>query len=93
MVNYEEEYDKYEDIPNNIDYGSWYEYDNFQDFLDGKNAMDLTEGEEMDFLLLNLPNESILDFNELRDDESIYREEYLDALIERKLNENEAIEE
>ena len=39
MVNYEEEYDKFEDTPNNIDYGSWYEYDNFQDFIDGKNAL------------------------------------------------------
>lgn len=92
MVNYEEEYDKYEDVPNNIDYGSWYEYDNFQDFLDGKNAMDLTEG-EVDFLDFHIPEEDILDFNELRDDEAIYREEYVNFLIERKLNEEEGFEE
>ena len=93
MVNYEEEYDKFEDRPNNIDYGSWYEYDNFQDFLDGKNAMDLTEGEEIDYLILHMPQEEILDFNELRDDESIYREIYVNELIERKLLEKESLEE
>ena len=93
MVDYEKEYDRFEDVPNNIDYGSWYEYDNFQDFLDGRNAMDLTEGEDIDFLLLNLPEESILDFNELRDEESIYREEYVNSLIENKINEKEGLEE
>ena len=57
MVDYEKEYDRFEDVPNNIDYGSWYEYDNFQDFLDGRNAMDLTEGEDIDFLIENKINE------------------------------------
>lgn len=93
MVNYEEEYDKFEDEPNNIDYGSWYEYDNFQDFIDGKNAMDLTEGEEIDYWIFNLPEDQILDFNELPDEEAISREEYVSALIESKLEENEAFEE
>lgn len=93
MVNYEEEYDNFENKPNNIDYGSWYEYDNFQDFLEGKNAMDLTEGEEIDHLILNLPEDEILDFNDLMDDEAIHREEYVSALIERKLDEKEALEE
>ena len=93
MVDYEKEYDKFGDVPNNIDYGSWYEYDNFQDFIDGKNAMDLTEGEIIDYSVLNLPEDSILDFNELIDDESIYREEYLNALIEERLEEKEAFEE
>ena len=93
MVNYEEEYDKFEDTPNNIDYGSWYEYDNFQDFIDGKNAMDLTEGEEIDYWIFNLPEDQILDFNELPDEETISREEYVNALIESKLQEKEAFEE
>lgn len=93
MVNYEEEYDKFEDTPNNIDYGSWYEYDNFQDFIDGKNAMDLTEGEEIDYWIFNLPEDQILDFNELPDEETISREEYVNALIESKLQEKEALEE
>ena len=93
MVNYEEEYDKFEDTPNNIDYGSWYEYDNFQDFIDGKNAMDLTEGEEIDYWVFNLPEDQILDFNELPDEETISREEYVNALIESKLEEKEALEE
>lgn len=93
MVNYEEEYDKFEDEPNNIDYGSWYEYDNFQDFIDGKNAMDLTEGEEIDYWVFNLPEDQILDFNELPDEEAISREEYVSALIESKLDEKEALEE
>ena len=93
MVDYEKEYDKFEDVPNNIDYGSWYEYDNFQDFIDGKNAMDLTEGEIIDYSVFNLPEDSILDFNELIDDESIYREEYLNAMIEMKFEEKEAFEE
>ena len=93
MVDYEKEYDKFEDVPNNIDYGSWYEYDNFQDFIDGKNAMDLTEGEVIDYSVLNLPEDSILDFNDLIDDESIYREEYLNALIEERFEEKEAFEE
>ena len=93
MVNYEEEYDNFEDKPNNIDYGSWYEYDNFQDFIDGKNAMDLTEGEEIDYWLFNLPEDKILDFNELPDEEAISREEYVSALIESKLEEKEALEE
>ncbi|MCQ2962378.1 MAG: hypothetical protein MJ235_08610 [archaeon] len=93
MVNYEEEYDKFEDTPNNIDYGSWYEYDNFQDFIDGKNAMDLTEGEEIDYWVFNLPEDQILDFNELPDEETISREEYVNALIESKLQEKEALEE
>ena len=93
MVDYEKEYDKFEDVPNNIDYGSWYEYDNFQDFIDGKNAMDLTEGEIIDYSVLNLPEDSIMDFNELIDDESIYREEYLNALIEERFEEKEAFEE
>lgn len=93
MVNYEEEYDNFEDKPNNIDYGSWYEYDNFQDFIDGKNAMDLTEGEEIDYLFFNLPEDNIMDFNELVDEEAINREEYVSALIERKLEEKESLEE
>lgn len=93
MVNYEEEYDNFEDNPNNIDYGSWYEYDNFQDFIDGKNAMDLTEGEEIDYLFFNLPEDNIMDFNELVDEEAINREEYVSALIERKLEEKESLEE
>lgn len=93
MVNYEEEYDNFEDKPSNIDYGSWYEYDNFQDFIDGKNAMDLTEGEEIDYLFFNLPEDNIMDFNELVDEEAINREEYVSALIERKLEEKESLEE
>lgn len=93
MVNYEEEYDKFEDTPNNVDYGFWYEYDNFQDFIDGKNAMDLTEGEEIDCWVFNLPEDQILDFNELPDEETISREEYVNALIESKLQEKEALEE
>lgn len=88
MVDYEKEYDKFEDVPNNIDYGSWYEYDNFQDFIDGKNAMDLTS-EDPDFMKLNLDSEELFDFNTLKDDELIYKEEYEEFLIDMKMKEEE----
>ena len=93
MVDYEKEYEKYEDTPNNIDYGSWYEYDNFQDFLDGKNAMDLTEGEDPDYFLIYALNEDLSYLDDSRDEEAINREEYVCALIEEKILEKEALEE
>ena len=92
MVDYEKEYEKYEDTPNNIDYGSWYEYDNFQDFLDGKNAMDLTEGEDPDYLL-NILNEDLSYFDYSRDEEAVNREDYLNAMIEEIIIEKESLEE
>ena len=55
--------------------------------------MDLTEGEEIDYWVFNLPEDQILDFNELSDEEAISREEYVSALIESKLEEKEALEE